>query len=221
MSRFQDGKAAFLLFLAPEFSPSIIYSLCASFPSNSRFMRLFQAALWHLSRQPPSLPACSSRFALHSLRALETCFGKIDLKFETPLVANSGFIGGETFPPARKAKECRGQLQRHFSEALFQISPSFSETSFSRRAMLSKWEVHAIRFGVCSHSKEFQPRTSHKSCISGHAMAIWGGYWSLLANITSIGSATTYWWRCIPLCFASYLRNQWPERECVWFAGCP
>ena len=49
-----------------------IHGLCAIFPSNSRFMRLFQA---RLDTCLDSLLLCqplSSRFALHSLRALET-----------------------------------------------------------------------------------------------------------------------------------------------------
>ena len=45
--------------------------LCAIFASNSRFMRLFQAALDTSLNSPLLCQPLSSRFALHGLRALE------------------------------------------------------------------------------------------------------------------------------------------------------
>ena len=51
--------------------PSLIHGLCAFFASNSRFMRLFQAALDTCLDSPFFCQPLSSRFALHGLRALD------------------------------------------------------------------------------------------------------------------------------------------------------
>ena len=52
--------------------PSLIHGLCAFFASNSRFMRLFQAAL-DTCHDSPFFASLSvhARFALHGLSALE------------------------------------------------------------------------------------------------------------------------------------------------------
>ena len=49
----------------------LIHGLCAFFASNSRFMRLFQAALDTCLDSPFFCQPLSSRFALHGLRALD------------------------------------------------------------------------------------------------------------------------------------------------------
>ena len=54
-------------------SPSLIHGLCAFFASNSRLMRLFQAALDTPGPldSPSATLTLSSRFALHGLRAFD------------------------------------------------------------------------------------------------------------------------------------------------------
>ena len=66
---------------------------------------------------------------------------KFDLEFGISDVKYLVKFWGKTFRPARKApKTFRGnfrvQISAKISETLFQISRLFSETSFSRRAVL-------------------------------------------------------------------------------------
>ena len=51
--------------------PSLIHGLCAFFASNSRFMRLFPAALDTPLDSPILRHPLSSRFTLHGLRAFK------------------------------------------------------------------------------------------------------------------------------------------------------
>ena len=51
--------------------PSLIHGLCAFFASNSRFMRLFQAALDTPLDSPFSATLSVHGFALHGLRAFD------------------------------------------------------------------------------------------------------------------------------------------------------
>ena len=72
----------------------------------------------------------------------EVCFGEIfglefDLKFEISDGKNLVKFLGRTFRPARKARKISGRISEKISEQIsFQISRLFSETSFSRRAVL-------------------------------------------------------------------------------------
>ena len=69
---------------------------------------------------------------------------EVDLKSECPM-GNMWRNWGRTFLPARKAQEISGrnsgqisgQISENISDISLQILRSFSETSFSRRAMLT------------------------------------------------------------------------------------
>ena len=65
---------------------------------------------------------------------------KSDLQFEISDVKYLVKSGGKTFRPARKAPKMSvrilGQISAKCSQTSFQISRLFSETSFSRRAVL-------------------------------------------------------------------------------------
>ena len=71
---------------------------------------------------------------------------EFDLKFEISDGKNLVKFWGRTFLPARKAREISGQISEQISgkisgkilETSFQISRRFSETSFSRTAVLKK-----------------------------------------------------------------------------------
>ena len=66
---------------------------------------------------------------------------EFDLKFEISDGKNLVKFLGTTFLPARKAREISGRISEQISEKnseiSFQISRLFSETSFSRRAVLT------------------------------------------------------------------------------------
>ena len=74
---------------------------------------------------------------------------EFDLKFEISDGKNLVKFWGRTFRPARKARNISGrisgqiseQISEKISETSFQISRLFSETSFSRRAVLKVWET--------------------------------------------------------------------------------
>ena len=71
---------------------------------------------------------------------------EFDLKFEISDGKNLVKFGGRTFLPGRKAREISERISGQISEQIsgkisetsFQISRLFSETSFSRRAVLIK-----------------------------------------------------------------------------------
>ena len=74
-----------------------------------------------------------------------TFFVNFDLKFNLKFDISDGKklvkFGGRTFLPARKARKFSGRISGQISEQIsekisFQISRLFSETSFSRRAVL-------------------------------------------------------------------------------------
>ena len=72
---------------------------------------------------------------------------EFDLKFEISDGKNLVRFEGRTFRPARKGRKFRGkfrgeiseQVSEKISQSSFQISRLFSETSFSRRAVLRFW----------------------------------------------------------------------------------
>ena len=64
---------------------------------------------------------------------------EFDLKSEISDGKNLMKFWGRTFRPARKAQKIRGEVRGKFSETSFQISRLFSETSFSRRAVLTNF----------------------------------------------------------------------------------
>ena len=68
---------------------------------------------------------------------------EFDLKFEISDVKNLVKFLGRTSLPARKARKISGRVSEKNSEKVsetsFQISRLFSETSFSRRAVLIIW----------------------------------------------------------------------------------
>ena len=72
---------------------------------------------------------------------------EFDLKFEISDGKNLVKFWGRTFLPARKARQISGRISGRISEQIsekiletsFQISQLFSETSFSRRAVLVYW----------------------------------------------------------------------------------
>ena len=68
---FRGWKCLIHGFCTSRFSPSLIHWLCAFFASNSRFMRLFQAALDTSLDSPLLCLPLSSRFALHGLRTFD------------------------------------------------------------------------------------------------------------------------------------------------------
>ena len=76
------------------------------------------------------------------MRAEVRCgvFGEFDLKFEISDVKYLVKFGGKTFRPASEAPKISGRISNQFSakcsETSFQSSRLFSETSFSRRAVL-------------------------------------------------------------------------------------
>ena len=71
---------------------------------------------------------------------------EFDLNFEISDGKNLVKFGGRTFLPAREARKLSGRFSganfgansEKISETSFQISRLFSETSFSRRAVLKK-----------------------------------------------------------------------------------
>ena len=80
---------------------------------------------------------------------------KFDLKFEICDVKYRVKFGGKTFRPARTAPKISGrisgQISEKISETSFQISRHFSETSFSRRAVLKSGQRRVQNvFGVLS-----------------------------------------------------------------------
>ena len=85
-------------------------------------------------------------------KCVVTFLVKFDLKFEISDVKNLVKFGGKTFRPARKAPKCSGRIlgriSANFSETSFQISHLFSETSFSRRAVLRFFGVHSRLFSA-------------------------------------------------------------------------
>ena len=76
------------------------------------------------------------------------CLVKFDLEFDLKFESSDGknlvkFLG-RTFPPAREAQKHSGRISGQISEKIsekisFQISRLLSETSFSRRAVLTPW----------------------------------------------------------------------------------
>ena len=88
---------------------------------------------------------------------LGNCWLKFDLEFDLKFEISDGknlvkFLG-RTFLPARKARKISGRISgqiseqssEKFSEKISQTSQLFSETSFSRRAMLTTWEMSTFR----------------------------------------------------------------------------
>ena len=86
------------------------------------------------------------------MKILVTFDLEFDLKFEISDGKNLVKFWGRTFLPARKARKISGrisgriseQISEKISETSFQISPLFSETSFSRRAVLRIWHARAF-----------------------------------------------------------------------------
>ena len=76
---------------------------------------------------------------------------KFDLEFDLKIESSNGKnlvkFGGRTFLPARKFRgEFRGEFRRKFRKLRFKFRVFFSETSFSRRAVLNYYPINSKRF---------------------------------------------------------------------------
>ena len=113
-------------------APSLIHGLCAFFASNSRFMRLFQDCSGHPSPTAPSPPpsqftVCTSRFALHGLRAFDLQCWILAVKLpNADLNVAVGCLGGFFFPRKKGPKNPPKNPPHNSPGNLFgKITPGF------------------------------------------------------------------------------------------------